>query len=78
LKETYIDEIENVTILFADIVGFTEFSKHASPEKVVKMLKNLYTEFDKKCLQLNVFKLYTIGDCYVVMSVTDLNKRESP
>ena len=33
------------------------------------MLRNLYTEFDKTCMQNNVYKLYTIGDCYVVFGI---------
>ncbi len=32
------------------------------------MLKDLFEGFDKLCLKNNVFKLYTIGDCYVVLS----------
>lgn len=38
------------------------------------MLRNLFTEFDKICLGQNVFKLYTIGDCYVVMGMIDYGK----
>ncbi len=40
------------------------------------MLKNLFYEFDKCCVENDVFKLYTIGDCYVVMGFTDIRKRE--
>jgi hypothetical protein len=39
------------------------------------MLKNLFTEFDKMCLKFKVFKLYTIGDCYVILSFTNAAKR---
>jgi len=39
------------------------------------MLKSLYTEFDKSCVQLEVFKLYTIGDCYVVLGCQDKRSR---
>ncbi|EGR27982.1 hypothetical protein IMG5_185650 [Ichthyophthirius multifiliis] len=68
-KRELTDEFEDVTILFADIKGFTEFSdKVKDPKKVLKMLKNLFEGFDKLCLKNNVFKLYTIGDCYVVLS----------
>lgn len=31
------------------------------------MLRELFTEFDKMCVKHAVYKLYTIGDCYVVM-----------
>ena len=40
------------------------------------MLKQLFFEFDKACLLNEVFKLYTIGDCYVVISLTDSRKRD--
>lgn len=36
----------------------------------------LFTAFDKKCLINHVFKLYTIGDCYVVMGVENVSKRD--
>jgi hypothetical protein len=39
------------------------------------MLRNLFTEFDRTCLAQNTYKLYTIGDCYVVMGMTDANER---
>lgn len=39
------------------------------------MLRNLFTEFDKKCLFRNVYKLYTIGDCYVVLGIADASQR---
>ncbi len=39
------------------------------------MLKLLFTEFDKMCVKHDVYKVYTIGDCYVVMGFTNANKR---
>jgi hypothetical protein len=39
------------------------------------MLKKLFYEFDKYCVENEVFKLYTIGDCYVVIGFTDIRKR---
>jgi hypothetical protein len=39
------------------------------------MLRNLFFEFDKACMRNEVFKLYTIGDCYVVIGLTDSRKR---
>ena len=39
------------------------------------MLKNLFTEFDKSCFKHNLYKLYTIGDCYVSISFMDSSKR---
>jgi hypothetical protein len=39
------------------------------------MLKNLFVEFDRKCLEFNVYKLYTIGDCYVAIGMIDYYSR---
>lgn len=64
--------------MFADIVGFTEYSAGKRPRQVVEMLSRLFTNFDKECDRLNLFKIYTIGDCYVVMGFVDSNNRRSP
>jgi hypothetical protein len=40
------------------------------------MLRNLFIEFDKKCLKKSVYKIYTIGDCYVVSGICDANDRD--
>ncbi|CAD8053542.1 unnamed protein product [Paramecium primaurelia] len=69
------DKIDDLTILFADIAGFTEYSSKVKPEEVLVMLKNLFVEFDRKCCDLNVYKLYTIGDCYVAIGMIDYHNR---
>lgn len=68
----------NVTMLFADIVGFTAYSADKTPKEVVRMLSKLFTAFDKECNKLQLYKVYTIGDCYVVMSFLDGNDRIEP
>ena len=72
------ETVEEVTLLFADIVGFTSYSSDRSPQDVVEMLSKLFTAFDKECNRLNLYKVYTIGDCYVVMSFLDKHARGSP
>jgi len=61
------DIFKNVTLLFADIVNFTKYSSSVTPNDVLKMLRELFNEFDKMCLKHQVYKVYTIGDCYVVL-----------
>ena len=68
----------NVTLLYADIVGFTAYSAGKTPKEVVNMLSRLFTAFDKDCNSLELYKVYTIGDCYVVMSFLDGNNRIEP
>lgn len=71
-KETH----KNVTILFADIIGFSPFIKK-SPLFALDFLSKLFTNFDKECENLQLFKIYTIGDCYVAMSSADeANRKE--
>ena len=61
------DTLPNVTVLFADIVGFTNWSSDKTPVEVVEMLSDLFTRFDRLTVENHVYKVHTIGDCYVVM-----------
>lgn len=74
-KSELIEEFKDVTILFADIKGFTNFSASNSASVVVNMLRDLFTEFDKLSLLHDIYKLYTIGDCYVAMGLVDAHER---
>ena len=64
--ETYPD----VTLLFSDIVGFTDISAASNPENVFRMLDNLYTALDEEltCNFPKLFKVETIGDAYMVVA----------
>ena len=70
------DKQKEITILFADIVGFTNWSADKSPEEVVQMLSQLFTRFDKKCVENEVYKVHTIGDCYVVLGYSGISLRD--
>lgn len=74
-EKSVIDRLSNVTLLYADIVGFTAWSSIREPQEVVGMLSELFTRFDKMCLEFNVYKVHTIGDCYVAMGYTDKKNR---
>ena len=75
-QNNLIDSFQDVTILFADIAGFTKYSSSVTPMQVVDMLRGLFTEFDKLCKRNNVYKVYTIGDCYVALGFLDANDRD--
>lgn len=49
--------------MYADIVRFTARTSN----EVMGMLSELFTRFDKMCVQYNIYKVHTIGDCYVGM-----------
>jgi len=65
----YRETHDNVTILFSDIVHFTNISQTLSPSKVCDMLDRLYVAFDELSSKHGVFKVETIGDAY--MGVTN-------
>jgi len=64
------DLFSNCTVLFADISGFTSWSSERSPGQVFVLLENIYGAFDRIADRRGVFKVETIGDCY--MAVTGL------
>ena len=59
-----------MSILFADIVGFTEFSAHHSPDEVLAALDKLFSEVDALVEVYQVEKIKTIGDAYMAISKT--------
>jgi len=60
------DGLDDVTILFADIVGFTRFATRRSPEKVVSLLDEVFSELDDLAGRHGVEKIKTVGDAYMV------------
>ena len=54
-----------VSMLYADLVGFTSFSAQVDPFKVMVFLNELFQVFDGLCDDFNVYKIETVGDCYV-------------
>ena len=59
------DLFPNCTVLFADIAGFTAWSSTRGPEHVFIMLETIYQGFDQLARRRKVFKVETIGDCYL-------------
>jgi class 3 adenylate cyclase len=62
------DLFENTTILFADLVGFTAWSSKRTPVEVFELLEAIYSVFDAIAVKRGVFKIETIGDCYVAVT----------
>jgi hypothetical protein len=59
------DLFPHVTVLFADISGFTAWSSSREPSQVFMLLETIYNSFDRIANRCKVFKVETIGDCYV-------------
>jgi class 3 adenylate cyclase len=66
-EEVIADRFPEVTVLFADLVDFTRRSQATTPEKVVQVLDDLFTAFDRLAERLGLEKIKTIGDAYMVV-----------
>nr|XP_040016051.1 adenylate cyclase type 3-like [Gasterosteus aculeatus aculeatus] len=60
----YMYRHENVSILFADIVGFTQLSSTCSAHELVKLLNELFARFDKLAEEHHQLRIKILGDCY--------------
>lgn len=65
------DRIECLSILFADLVGFTTAAHDLPPDQVVAYLDELVRTFDAQCERLGTEKIKTIGDCYMAVAGID-------
>lgn len=59
------DGFERVSVLFADIVGFTKMSARLAPEELVRRLNLVFSSFDDLVDKLKLEKIKTIGDAYM-------------
>lgn len=57
---------QNVSILYADIVGFTHFSSGVPAESLVWLLNSIFLDFDNLVETEQLEKIKTLGDCYVL------------
>ncbi|XP_043188904.1 adenylate cyclase type 9-like [Amphibalanus amphitrite] len=63
-----MQSMDPVSILFADIVGFTRMSSNKSAEQLVGLLNDLFGRFDELCTRHGCEKISTLGDCYYCVS----------
>ncbi len=61
------DSFAEVTVLFADIVGFTEISARVTPSKLVRQLNGIFSAFDQLAERYGLEKIKTIGDAYLIV-----------
>ena len=60
------DSYPDVTVLLADLVGFTTLSAHIGAEQVVELLNEIFSAFDTLAVKHGLEKIKTIGDAYMV------------
>ncbi|MCA1992847.1 MAG: adenylate/guanylate cyclase domain-containing protein [Coleofasciculus sp. S288] len=65
---TIAEQFTEATVLFADIVGFTQLSSHISPTELVILLNQMFSMFDRLVEKHGVEKIKTIGDAYMAVS----------
>ncbi|MEC4806150.1 MAG: adenylate/guanylate cyclase domain-containing protein [Jaaginema sp. PMC 1079.18] len=77
--ETLIaDQFAHVSVLFADIVGFTQIAARSQPQELVLTLNSIFSEFDRLALHYGLEKIKTIGDAYMVVGGLPTPKPDSP
>jgi adenylate cyclase len=64
-SEVIADSFSDVTVLFADIVGFTKFSTGVNPEQLVALLNEIFTDYDSIADNRGLEKIKSIGDAYM-------------
>ncbi|MEK7344217.1 MAG: adenylate/guanylate cyclase domain-containing protein [Pseudomonadota bacterium] len=65
-EEHIADAFPNVSVLFADMVGFTAMSRTMTPAALVEVLGDLFSRFDLITERHGLEKIKTIGDCYML------------
>ncbi|CAL1547595.1 unnamed protein product [Lymnaea stagnalis] len=63
-RKIYMSRYENVSILFADIVGFTAISSSVTASELVKILNELFASFDVLAKKFHQTRIKILGDCY--------------
>lgn len=66
-QNTIADSFEEATVLFADIVNFTNLSSEISPTELVNLLNEIFSRFDRLVERYGLEKIKTIGDSYMVV-----------
>ncbi len=66
-NRTIADHFESVTILFADLVGFTNLFARLPPIEIVEILNEIFSEFDRISTKYGLEKIKIIGDAYMVV-----------
>lgn len=67
--EEYLPEKrQNTSVLFCDLVGFTEISARISPEELLEELTTIFNHFDEIIQPLGIYRIKTIGDAYMACS----------
>lgn len=76
--ELVADQQEEVTVIFADLVGFTTLAAGIPARRVVEMLAEIFGEIDRIAAEEGIEKVKTIGDCYMAVAGAPTPCRDHP
>ena len=74
-QKIHLSRFKDVSILYADIAGFTKMSANNTADYVVRTLHQLFMEFDKSAAENDCYRIKLLGDCYYCVS--GIKKKES-
>jgi class 3 adenylate cyclase len=77
-EERIADAIPNVTVLFADLVGFGDYSRSTNAEEVVGLLNEIVSAFDEAAERHGVERVKTIGSVYMAVSGLSVPRIDHP
>jgi len=77
-RHTIADHLPEATVLFADLVGFTELSAQLDSTDLVTLLNEIFSSFDKLTKHYGLEKIKTIGDAYMVVGGLPVQPHPTP
>lgn len=71
-----VERFESVTVLFADIAGFTPASERLTPDELIDILDSVFSQFDSIVARHGLEKIKTIGDAYMAAAGLPLRRED--
>jgi class 3 adenylate cyclase len=75
-EQPIADHFDEASVVFIDIVDFTKLSAKSTPQKMVNMLNEVFTHFDKIAEKYGLEKIKTIGDCYMAAAGIPIHRTD--
>ncbi|GLE06727.1 hypothetical protein PINS_up016212 [Pythium insidiosum] len=75
-QATVVDELAEVTLLYSDMVGFTQLASTLRPGELAVLLNKIYSAFDRHLDAFGVYKMDTVGDAFIVVGGLPSHKSE--
>lgn len=67
-QDSVAEDFDQISVLFADVVGFTTLSERLAPSQMVGLLNAVFSYFDRLVARHGVEKIRTVGDSYMVVA----------